>query len=442
MRISVFGLGYVGVVCAACLADEGHSLLGVEINPVKVDLVNAGQSPVIEEGVDRLVSTAVGSGLLRATTDCAEAVRESDLALICVGTPSRPNGSLDLRYLERVSREIGTALRQRDDFFVVVVRSTVLPGTVKRVVIPALEQASGRRVGRDLGVCVYPEFMREGTAVRDFYHPPKVVIGASDERSRQCLTAIVTANGAPVFQTGIELAEIIKYADNAWHAVKIAFANEMGTISKAYGLEGRQVMEIFCADHKLNLSSAYLRPGFAFGGSCLPKDVRALDYEARRLDLDLPLLNAILPSNRSHLDRAFRAIAERGRRKIGVLGISFKEGTDDLRESPMVDVVERLLGKGFDIRIYDGNVNLARLTGANREFILTEIPHIAQLMVSSMEKVLDHAETVVIGNGDDEFKAAPEKLREGQHLIDLVRLVEWRERRPGPRPGGVRPAAQ
>jgi len=426
MRISVFGLGYVGVVCAACLADQGHSVLGVETNPVKVDLVNAGHSPVIEEGVDELVSTAIGSGLLRATTDCVEAVLGTDLALLCVGTPSRPNGSLDLTYVGRVSEQIGTALRQRDDFFVVVVRSTVLPGTVRRLVIPVLEQSSGRRVGRDFGVCVYPEFMREGTAVRDFHDPPKVVIGASDDRSREFLTRIVSANDAPVFQTEIELAEIIKYADNAWHAMKVAFANEIGTLSQAHGLDGQGVMEIFCADHKLNLSSSYLRPGLAFGGSCLPKDVRALSYEARRLDLDLPLLNAILPSNRSHVDRAYRAIVDRGRRAVGVLGISFKSGTDDLRESPMVEVVERLLGKGFDIRVYDGNVNLATLMGANREFMLTQIPHLAELMVSSMQEVLDHAETVVIGNRDDEFKGVRKRLRQGQHLLDLVGLGEGR----------------
>jgi GDP-mannose 6-dehydrogenase len=426
MNISVFGLGYVGVVCAACLADDGHTVIGVEPNEVKVDLVNAGHSPVVEEGLGELVSAAVNRRAFRATTDCVEAVLHTDLCLLCVGTPSRPNGSLDLRYLHRVSEEIGTALRQRDGFFVVAIRSTVLPGTAHKVVIPALERTSGRRLGEDFGVCVYPEFMREGSAIRDFYHPPKVVIGASDERSRQGLTPVLTVTEAPVFQTDIELAEVAKYVDNAWHAVKVAFANEMGVIAKTHGLDGRRVMEVFCADQKLNLSSSYLRPGFAFGGSCLPKDVRALSYEARSLDLDLPLLNAVLPSNRSHLDRAFQAIVDRGHRRIGVLGLSFKAGTDDLRESPMVDVVERLLGKGFDIRIYDGNVNLARLIGSNREFILAQIPHITRLMVSSKLEVLDHAETVVIGNGDDEFKSVVDELRDGQHVVDLVGVNEAR----------------
>jgi GDP-mannose 6-dehydrogenase len=430
MKVSVFGLGYVGVVCAACLADDGHTVLGVEPNAVKVELVNSGHAPVIEQGLGDLVSMAVRRGALRATTDCVEAVLETDLALLCVGTPSRANGSLDLSHLQRVSEEIGTALRRRNGFFVVAVRSTVLPGTTRNVVIPTLERNSGRRVGEGFGVCVYPEFMREGTAVGDFSHPPKVVIGASDDRSWDRLTEIVSVAGAPVFHTDIELAEITKYTDNAWHAVKVAFANEVGVISKAHGLDGRRVMEIFCADHKLNLSSSYLRPGFAFGGSCLPKDVRALGYEARRLELDLPLLNAVLPSNRSHVDRAFRAIVDRGQRRVGVLGLSFKAGTDDLRESPMVEVVERLLGKGFDIRIYDGNVNLARLTGANREYILSQVPHIAQLMVSSMQEVLDEAETIVVGNEDAEFKSVVERLRDGQHVVDLVGVHErWTNER-------------
>jgi GDP-mannose 6-dehydrogenase len=426
MKISVFGLGYVGVVCAACLADDGHSVLGVEPNPVKVDLVNSGRAPVIEHGLGHLVSTAVERGNLRATTDCVEAVLETDLALLCVGTPSRANGSLDLSYVQRVSEEIGVALRRRNGFFVVVVRSTVLPGTTRNVVIPALERKSGRHLGQDFGVCVYPEFMREGSAVADFHHPPKVVIGASDDRSWDRLTEVVTVAGAPVFHTDIDLAEIVKYTDNAWHAVKVAFANEIAVISKAHGLDGRRVMEIFCADRKLNLSSSYLRPGFAFGGSCLPKDVRALGYEARRLDLDLPLLNAVLPSNRAHVDRAVQAIVDRGPRRVGILGLSFKAGTDDLRESPMVDVVERLLGKGFDITIYDGNVNLARLTGANREFILSQVPHIAQLMVSSMQDVLEVAEIIVVGNDDSEFKSVVDRLRPGQHVIDLVGVFEMR----------------
>lgn len=427
MNISVFGLGYVGVVCAACLADDGHTVIGVEPNRLKVDLVNAGHSPVVEEGLGELVSAAFNRGVLRATTDCEEAVLHTELALLCVGTPSRPNGSIDLSYLQRVSEEIGTALRRkRAAFFVVAVRSTVLPGMARKVVIPALERTSGRRLGDGFGVCVYPEFMREGSAISDFYHPPKVVIGASDQRSRQRLTEIISVTEAPVFQTDIEMAEVTKYVDNSWHALKVAFANEIGAIAKIHGLDGRRVMEVFCADHKLNLSSSYLRPGFAFGGSCLPKDVRALSYESRALDLDLPLLNAVLPSNRSHLDRAFQAIARRGHRRIGVLGLSFKAGTDDLRESPMVDVVERLLGKGFDIRIYDGKVNVARLMGSNREFILSQIPHIAQLMVSSKIEVLDHAETVVIGNGDDEFKGVLDELRDGQYAIDLVGVNESR----------------
>jgi GDP-mannose 6-dehydrogenase len=424
VKLSIFGLGYVGVVCAACLAEAGHDVVGVEPNQLKVDLVNAGRSPVIEEGIDERLSSAVRAGRLWATTDCETAVSTSEMALVCVGTPSRRNGSLDLTYLHRVSQEIGRALAHRQRHFVVVVRSTVLPGTVRSVVIPALEAESRRRCGTDFGVCVYPEFMREGSAVRDFHQQPKVVIGATDDRSRQTLTSLVSDVAAPFFQTEIELAEITKYADNAWHALKVAFANEIGTLSKAHGIDGREVMEIFCADEKLNLSPSYLKPGFAFVGSCLPKDVRALSHEGRRLDLDLPLLESVLPSNSSHLERAFEAVAGERRRRVGVLGLSFKAGTDDLRESPVVELVERLLGKGFDVRIYDGRVSLARLVGANREFILRQIPHLADLLLPTLDDVLDHSEVVVIGNGDDEFKGITDRLQPGQRVVDLVGLAD------------------
>jgi GDP-mannose 6-dehydrogenase len=429
VNLSIFGLGYVGVVCAACLAEAGHDVVGVEPNQLKVELVNAGRSPVIEEGIDERLASAVRGGRLSATTDCEAAVSASELALICVGTPSRRNGSLDLTYLERVSDEIGRALVHRRRYFVVVIRSTVLPGTVRSLVIPALEAASGRRCGTDFGVCVYPEFMREGSAVRDFQQQPKVVIGATDDRSRQTLNSLLSDQSAPFFQTGIELAEIIKYADNAWHALKVAFANEIGTISKAHSIDGREVMEIFCSDEKLNLSPSYLKPGFAFGGSCLPKDVRALTHEGRRLDLDLPLLEAVLPSNSSHLERAFQAVTGEGRRRVGILGLSFKAGTDDLRESPVVELVERLLGKGFDVRIYDGRVSLARLVGANREFILRQVPHVADLLMPSLDEVLDHSEVVVIGNGDDEFKGITDRLAAGQRVVDLVGLADAEDER-------------
>jgi GDP-mannose 6-dehydrogenase len=422
MRISVFGLGYVGAVSAACLAADGHTVVGVDTNKVKVDLLNEGHSPVVEAGLGELVAEGVSAGRLRATTDCVEAVGATDLGFICVGTPSRANGSLDLAYLRRVVEEIGEALRGHQAPFVVVVRSTVLPGTTREVVRPTLEQAAGGPVS----ICVHPEFLREGTAIRDYHEPSKVVIGADDEDARALVTPIVVQPGAPVIQTEVELAEMAKYADNAWHALKVTFANEIGSVAKAQGLDGQRVMEMLCADTKLNLSPVYLRPGFAFGGSCLPKDVRALRYRGRSLDLDLPVLNSILPSNQQQLDRAFQMIAAAGSRQVGVLGLAFKPGTDDLRESPMVEVVERLIGKGYDVRVYDANVNLAKLVGANKSYILEQIPHISELMVGSIDEVIDHGDTVVIGNNDPVFQAVADRPRTGQRIVDLVRISDRR----------------
>jgi GDP-mannose 6-dehydrogenase len=422
MRISMFGLGYVGAVSAACLAADGHMVVGVDNDPLKVDLLNQGRSPVIEAGLEELISEGVRTGRLRATTDCDEAVAGTDLAFVCVGTPSKGNGSLDLRYLQRVADDIGQAIRRQGSPVVVVVRSTVLPGTIRQVLLPELERAAGRPVA----VAVHPEFLREGTAIRDYREPPKVVVGAVDEAVRALVTQVVDRPGTPLVQTDLELAEMVKYADNAWHALKVTFANEIGSLAKAQGLDGQRVMDIFCADTKLNLSPVYLRPGFAFGGSCLPKDVRALRYQGRSLDLDLPVLNAILPSNTQQLDRAFQLVVDAGSRQVGVLGLAFKAGTDDLRESPMVEVVERLIGKGYDVRIFDANVNLAKLVGANKSYILDQIPHISDLMVSSAEEVLDHARTVVIGNRDPAFQAVVERPRPGQRIVDLVRVVDRR----------------
>ena len=422
MRISVFGLGYVGAVSASCLAADGHTVIGVDTNPVKVDLLNQGRAPVIEAGLGELIEEGVRSGRLRATTDCDEAVAGTELGLVCVGTPSKSNGSLDLAYLRRVADDIGQAIGRQQTDFVVVIRSTVLPGTTRQVVLPDLERAAGRPVA----VGVHPEFLREGTAIRDFHEPPKVVVGAADPQVQQLVAPVASRPGAPLIQTDLELAEMVKYADNAWHALKVTFANEIGSLAKAQGLDGHRVMDILCADTKLNLSPVYLRPGFAFGGSCLPKDVRALRHRGRGLDLDLPVLNAILPSNTQQLDRAFRLVADAGSRRVGVLGLAFKAGTDDLRESPMVEVVERLIGKGYDVRIYDANVSLAKLVGANKSYILDQIPHISDLMVASIDDVLDHAGTVVIGNRDPAFQALAEHPRPGQRVVDLVRIVDRR----------------
>lgn len=424
MNISIFGLGYVGAVSAGCLAGEGHYVIGVDPNQTKVDLINRGQTPIIEKDIGEKIGMAVSQGLLRATTSVAEAVAASDLSLICVGTPSQLNGNLDLSYVRRVCEEIGAALRHKSGFHVVVARSTMLPGSMRSVVIPVLEQASGKRAGFDFGVCNNPEFLREGTAVYDYFHPPKTVIGETDTRAGDRLVELYGGLDAPLVRTSVEVAEMVKYTDNNWHALKVAFANEIGNIAKAVGIDGHEVMSIFCQDTKLNLSPYYMRPGFAFGGSCLPKDVRALTYKGRSLDLELPVLNAILPSNQRQIERAIDMITRKGPGRIGVLGFAFKAGTDDLRESPMVEVIEYLLGKGHELRIYDRNVNIAALTGANRDYILNHIPHIYRLMVGSVREVMEFADTVVVGNGAAEFKAAVANARRDQAVVDLVRVSE------------------
>lgn len=422
MRISIFGLGYVGAVSAGCLATDGHDVIGVDPNQTKVDLINKGVTPIIEKDIGEMIAKTAASGKLRATTDVREAVMESDISLICVGTPSMLNGNLDLSYVRRVCEEIGAAMREKSGFHVVVGRSTMLPGSMRNVVIPTLEQASGKKAGVDFGVCNNPEFLREGTAVYDYYNPPKTVIGESDPRAGDMLVELYKHMDAPMIRTDVETAEMVKYTDNNWHALKVAFANEIGNICKAVGIDGHKVMEIFCQDTKLNLSPYYMKPGFAFGGSCLPKDVRALTYKGRSLDLELPVLNAIMPSNQHQIAKAIDMIANKGKRKVGILGFAFKAGTDDLRESPIVDLIEHLIGKGYDLKLYDKNVNLAALTGANRDYILNHIPHISKLMVESMQEVMDFAETLVIGNGAAEFKPVPSNLKPGQVVVDLVRI--------------------
>jgi GDP-mannose 6-dehydrogenase len=424
MKIVVLGLGYVGAVSAACLASDGHHVTGVDPNQTKVDLINAGRTPIIEAEIGGMISATVNSGRLRATTDVEEAIRASDISLICVGTPSQMNGNIDLSYVRRVCEQIGEALRSKETYHVVAVRSTMLPGSMRGVVIPTLEASSGKIAGVDFGVCNNPEFLREGTAVWDYYHPSKTVIGETDGRAGELLAMLYEGLEAPVIRTPIEVAEMVKCTDNNWHAIKVAFANEIGSICKATGIDGRQVMEIFCQDTKLNLSPYYLKPGFAFGGSCLPKDVRSLTYKARELDVDVPLLNSILPSNRQQVERAIAMITSKGKRKVGVLGFAFKAGTDDLRESPVVDVIERLIGKGYELRLFDDNVNMAALTGANRDYILNHIPHIARLMVDTVDEVMDFAEIVVIGNGAAEFRSVIEDLRADQIAIDLVRVAD------------------
>ncbi len=422
MRVSVFGLGYVGCVSAAALAGDGHEVVGIDVNPDKVDRVNQGRSPVVEPGLDEAVAAAVGTGRLRATASTAEAVRESEVSLLCVGTPSRRNGSLDFQYLSRVSEQIGDALRDKKDYHVVVVRSTVLPGTTHDVVIPALEQHSGKRYGEDFGVAVNPEFLREGSALKDFREPPVTLVGHNHAADAAAAIGLYGRVGAPLVTTSIRVAEMMKYASNAWHALKVAFANEIGTACKQFEIDSHEVMDIFCRDTKLNLSSYYLKPGFAFGGSCLPKDVRALQYRAKEADLDLPVIQSILQSNQVHVRRAIDEIVETGRKRVGLLGFSFKAGTDDLRESPLVILAEALLGKGFQLRIFDRSVSLARLTGANRRYIEEQIPHLSVLLRSSIDEVIDESDIVVIGNASPEFGEAVLRCRTDQVVLDLVRV--------------------
>ena len=423
MRISVFGLGYVGSVSAGCLAALGHDVVCVDVNPTKVDMINAGQSPVIETELDHLIGEGVKSGRIGALEDAHQAISLSDVSLICVGTPSSANGDLDLTYVERVCQEIGQALARKSFYHVVVVRSTMLPGSTEERIVPVLQRASGKRVGQDFGVAFNPEFLREGTAVHDFYHPPFTLFGTCESQAVEVVTELYSGVEAPTLIVPVKVAEMVKYANNSFHALKVAFANEIGNICKEQGIDSHQVMDIFCMDEKLNLSSYYLKPGFAFGGSCLPKDVRALLYQGHRLDLRLPVLEAVLPSNELQIKRGFELIRQTGCKKVGVLGFSFKAGTDDLRESPLVELIETMAGKGYQIKIYDKNVSLARLQGANRAYIEREIPHIATLMCQSVEEVLSDSEVIVIGNKSSEFASALQQLRPDQVVVDLVRIV-------------------
>jgi len=424
MRISIFGLGYVGCVSAACLARDGHEVLGVDVNPIKVEIINSGRSPIVEPGIDELIRRTVDAGRLRATLDALEAVHGSDISLVCVGTPSHHNGSLDLTAIKRVCQQIGEAISAKSRYHIVVARSTMLPGTIEQTIIPTLEVFSGKRAGRDFGVAINPEFLREGTSIADFDHPPFTLVGANDEDAAAPLRRLYTHIDAPMINLGVKEAEMVKYACNAFHAVKITFANEIGNLCKAMGVDSHQVMEAFCKDTKLNLSPYYLKPGFAFGGSCLPKDLRAITHRAKELDVDVMMLDSILASNRRQVERAVDMVLATGHKNVGVLGLSFKSGTDDLRESPMVALVETLLGKGLKLSIYDRDVELARLFGANQSYIESGIPHISQLLRSDLNETIEQAEVIIIGKKEDEFRQLADRLNNGRVIIDLVRLLE------------------
>jgi GDP-mannose 6-dehydrogenase len=424
MKISIFGLGYVGCVSGACLARMGHQIIGVEPNPTKVDLLNAGKSPIVEEGLDALIAETVREKKFFATSDCEKAIADSDLAMICVGTPSRSNGSIDLQYVERVCEQIGRAISKKENYFTVVIRSTVLPGTVEGMLLPILEEHSGKKAGADFGVCMNPEFLREGTSIEDFHNPPKTVIGELDSKSGNALAEIYRPLPGPTVRVPLRVAEMVKYVDNTFHALKVSFANEIGNLCKELVIDSHKVMDIFCLDRKLNLSPYYLKPGFAFGGSCLPKDLRALTHEGRILDLELPLLNSILQSNRLQILKIVKKLMEFRGSKLGFLGLSFKGGTDDLRESPIVEVIEAMLGKGYAVKIYDRHVSLARLMGANKEYIEKEIPHISRLICGSVDELMKSSDVIVVGNRSPEFADVTARARKDQTILDLVRIVE------------------
>ena len=417
--ISIFGLGYVGAVTAACFASRGYRIIGVDPNPLKVDLIDSGMSPIVEADIADMIADAKRAGLISATLRATEAISNSDISFVSVGTPSQRNGKLDLSHIRTVCADIGRALRQKDSFHWIVVRSTILPGTTENVVIPALEATSGKKAGQDFLVCFNPEFLREGTAVSDFFNPPFTVVGTDDSVLAAPVLELYSFLSARLFETQIPAAEMIKYSCNAFHALKVAFANEIGSICSALGVDGTVVSDIFKSDTRLNVSTAYLSPGFAFGGSCLPKDLRALTYRVRELDLKLPLLESVLPSNSEHIDRAAETILALGKRKIGVLGLSFKPGTDDLRESPMVYLVKKLIAEGCDIQIWDKNVSLGQLIGSNRQFINEYIPHIGTLLRDDIDNVLARAQIVVKATNAVTLEELATKLQPGQDLIDI-----------------------
>jgi GDP-mannose 6-dehydrogenase len=423
MKISVFGLGYVGTVSAACLSKMGHEVTGVDVNPNKIRMLEGGQSPVIEAEIGEIIIQQTKRKLLRATDDGAGAFARTDLSLVCVGTPGKDNGAIDLTYVHRVFEEIGDYLKAKSSFHWVVLRSTVLPGTTERILIPLLEKISGKKVGKDFGVCFNPEFLREGSSVWDFFNPPKTVIGLGDSNDQPPLLSLYESLPGPLIKTSLREAELIKYSDNVFHALKICFANELGRICQALKIDSHALMDIFIQDKKLNISPMYLKPGFAFGGSCLPKDTRALLYLAKTLDLELPLLQAILPSNEAQLRQGLQLIYKTKMKKVGLVGLSFKEGTDDLRESPMVLLAETLLGKGYELKIYDPQVFMGNLCGTNKEFIERVIPHLGQLLIQDLKELVSHADIIVIGSKIPELETLWPMVREDQVIIDFVRVT-------------------
>jgi GDP-mannose 6-dehydrogenase len=424
MRVVVVGLGYVGSVCAACLASRGHGVTGVDVSEFKVGAIEAGKSPIVENGLEALIGEARAKGLLRATTGIARAMPGAEIVLLCVGTPSAEDGSLDLGHVKRAAHEVGQALRLSGAFTTVVMRSTMLPGSVEREIRPVLEAASGLVAGRDFGVAYNPEFLREGTAVADFFGAELTVVGAADERSARAVATLYDQVGGEVVITPLRAAEMLKYVNNAYHALKVSFANEVGRWARIEGVDSHEVMRLFCRDTRLNLGPNYLKPGFAFGGSCLPKDLRALNSRARHHDLELPVIGSILPSNDQHVAEAIHLIERLKKRRVGVLGLSFKAETDDLRESPILRVVGALVGKGYSVLLHDPNIDMERVLGANRRFVEDEVPYLPERLRATVREVVEASEVVVVANASKEYRGVGGMLVPGQALVDLVHAVE------------------
>ena len=420
MKVSVFGVGYVGTVLAACMAEEGHEVVAVDVSAEKVRAINAGETPISEPSVPELIERAVLAKTLRATTDADEAVRNTEVSFVCVGTPSMHNGNLDLRYVLQACEDIARALAFKRDGHMLVLRSTILPGATRKYVIPMLREVSRHEPGADFGLAYHPEFLRESSAVEDFRHPAVAVIGVLDEPTGEMLRGFNAGNGADIHMVDIDTAEAVKYANNSWHALKVSFANEIGQICKASGVDGRKVMAVLCADKKLNISPAYLRPGFAFGGSCLPKDLRALRYHAKSHDVPSHVLDAALAANQQQVDRAIGLISRNGKRRVAMLGLTFKPDTDDLRESPLVELAERLLGKGFKVTIYDRDLQLSRLVGSNRRFAMQHLPHLSRLLVSELDQAIQPSDVIVIGTAHPAFRGLLPRLKPEQHVVDLA----------------------
>ena len=425
MKISIFGLGYVGAVSLACLARDGHDVIGVDIDRSKLDLIEAGKTPVVEEGMVDLMKQVAASGRVSVTTDAALAVLDSDISLVCVGTPSAANGSQDQGAILRLAQEMGCALTQKSAPHIVVFRSTLVPGTVEDVLRPIVEKASGKKDGVDFHLCFQPEFLREGSSIRDYDQPPFTIVGANHAQAAEQLRALFGQLPCRFIETTVRSAEMMKYCCNNFHALKITFANETARLCDALGVDAFEVMDLVCQDTQLNISRAYLKPGFAFGGSCLPKDLRATSHLAKMHDVEIPMLGSILASNQAHLDLALRKVLESGKRRVGFVGLSFKAGTDDLRESPLVTLAEQLIGKGLQLSIYDPDVHLAQLLGANKNYIEQHLPHIGQLVRADIGAVIDESELIVVALANaDVMEALKQRVRADQQVIDLVRLTE------------------